>query len=129
MTKSIKWTALACVFLVFNMIIYPKPIDGLACSRLHGGGSLMSWMKVVKYYISKFLGNHKALIYQSNATINRKALSDFPILSNVSWGWVWENPVLGNPAWIVLISCRFSESALLALFRASNVISLLVGGV
>ena len=43
-------------------------------------------MKVVKYRISEFLGNHKALIYQNNVTIYRKALSGFPVLSNVGWG-------------------------------------------
>ena len=37
--------------------------------------------------------------------------------------------ILGNPAWIVLISCWYSGSALLALFRDSIVISLLLGGV
>ena len=36
---------------------------------------------------------------------------------------------MGNPAWIVLISCLYSGSALLALFRDSLVINLSLGGV
>ena len=117
MTRSIIWTAVTCVSHIFNIIIYPWPIDGLTCSGLDGGGSLMSWMKVVKYCICKFLGNHKVLIYHNNFTINRKALSDFPLLSNVRWGelFCFEKSCLKNP--------------LLALFTDSNVINLLLGGV
>ena len=41
---------------------------------------------MVKYCVSEFLGNHESLIHQNNVTINKKAMSDFPILLNVRWG-------------------------------------------
>ena len=125
MTRSIIWTAVACISRIFNMIIYHWPKEGLVAL---GCMVVVPWWAKWRLWSTAFLSflgitRHWSTKIMSQYTERHCLTSQYcQMLGGVRCC------ILGNLAWIVLISCWYSGSTLLFLFRNSIVIKSFTGG-